>query len=121
MGGVRWNISGVGKGFNNDPSIISAQYLVTMKGYNAEELKKQATIFAEMLQQNQRVKEVDIEANLEWSGRDLEHFEVGFNQAKLASYNINFNQFFEVFHQGNFLSSICQFILARTIDARPVI
>lgn len=65
MSGISWNIYGVGQGFSQhlNESNVST-FNVTMKGYNYDELKRQAIVLKKQLEINPKVQEVNINKNL---------------------------------------------------------
>ncbi|MEM8524141.1 MAG: efflux RND transporter permease subunit [Bacteroidota bacterium] len=89
MGGVKWNIYGVGKGFSNASGGSPPRFRVIMNGYNKEELERQAENFAEKLLKHPRIQKVNTEANINWWEKDLYEYELRFNQAKMAMADIN--------------------------------
>jgi multidrug efflux pump subunit AcrB len=68
-GGVRWNIYGVGRGFSNARNDEIPKFRVKMKGYNYEELGRQAMRFAEKLKIHDRIQEVNTDGQLTYDQR----------------------------------------------------
>lgn len=65
-GGVEWNIYGVGRGFSNSSSNSLPNYRVVMKGYNYDELERQAGILANKLLKHKRIQKVNTNERLNW-------------------------------------------------------
>jgi multidrug efflux pump subunit AcrB len=59
MGGVTWNVYGVGEGFSNATGEQMASFRVEMRGYNFENLEKQAEILAQKLLVHKRIQSVN--------------------------------------------------------------
>ena len=87
MGGVQWNIYGVGEGFNNS-SGSTPSYRLVMYGYNKEALKKQADIFADKLDNHPRIKTVNTEANINWWQKDRYEYEMALDKQRMAEQQI---------------------------------
>lgn len=88
LGGVKWNIYGVGRGFSNDNSGAPPRFRVMMYGYDKNELERQANRFAEKLLVHPRIQEVNINANINWWEKDLYQYEMSVNSQALAQMNI---------------------------------
>jgi len=97
LGGVKWNIYGVGKGFSNDNTSMPPRFRISMKGYNQDELHHQAEIFAQKLEAHPRIREVNTEANFNWWEKDLYQFELEPNRQRLAGYKLQPLQLRQVF------------------------
>jgi len=59
MGGITWNIYGVGEGFSNATGEQMASFRIEMRGYNFENLEKQAEILAKKLLTHKRIQTVN--------------------------------------------------------------
>lgn len=70
LGGIEWNIYGVGRAFSNAGGGTPPSFKVKLKGYNKVMLEQQAERFAELLLEHPRIQEVNTEANIEWYARD---------------------------------------------------
>jgi multidrug efflux pump subunit AcrB len=66
LGGAEWDIYGVGQGFSNTAGENPPSYLITMYGYNYEELERQAIVFQKKLLEHPRIQEVDINRTAGW-------------------------------------------------------
>ncbi len=88
MGGVKWNVYGVGKGFSNASGSSPPRFRVTMQGYNKEELEKQAERFANRLLEHPRIQEVNTEANINWWEKEVYEYELQIYREQLAAQGI---------------------------------
>ncbi|UZD22186.1 efflux RND transporter permease subunit [Algoriphagus halophytocola] len=83
--GARWNIYGVGQGFytgGGGEGIPS--FRVQMKGYNFDELERQAEIMAEKLLKHKRIQEVNTNERRGYSDPKTEEFVLRLDQGKMA-------------------------------------
>jgi multidrug efflux pump subunit AcrB len=83
--GAQWNIYGVGQGFytgSGGEGIPS--YRVTMKGYNFDELERQANVLAEKLLKHKRIQEVNTNERLGWGDPKTEEFVLRLDQNQIA-------------------------------------
>lgn len=88
-GGVAWNIYGVGDAFTINPSTDLPSFLVKMKGYQYDQLEKQATILAEKLLRHERIQKVNTDENETFSAAREQEYILKFDAANLAMYNLN--------------------------------
>jgi len=84
LGGVKWNIYGVGKGFSNAGGASPPRFRVKLYGYNKEELARQAERFAERLLVHPRIQEVNTEANIDWWTKDRYEYALTLDRGALA-------------------------------------
>ena len=61
IGGVKWMVYGVGRGYSSSGIDESPQFQLTMQGYNYEELERQADILKRKLLRHKRIKDVNID------------------------------------------------------------
>ncbi|WP_026956506.1 efflux RND transporter permease subunit [Algoriphagus vanfongensis] len=83
--GAQWNVYGVGQGFytgSGGEGLMS--YRVTMKGYNFDELERQANILAEKLLKHKRIQEVNTNERLGWGDPKTEEFVLRLDQNQIA-------------------------------------
>ncbi|GAB5554593.1 MAG: efflux RND transporter permease subunit [Saprospiraceae bacterium] len=85
MGGIQWNIYGVGRSFSNASGGSPPSYRIKMQGYNKEGLEQQAERFAQKLLEHPRIQEVNTEANIEWFARDRYEYVLDLDRAAIAS------------------------------------
>ncbi|MEM0992565.1 MAG: efflux RND transporter permease subunit [Bacteroidota bacterium] len=88
MGGIKWNIYGVGKGFSNDSGASPPSFRVMMKGYNKTTLEIQATNFADKLLKHPRIQTVNTAANINWWEKDLYEYQLNLLPSAIASANL---------------------------------
>ena len=85
LGGLHWNIYGVGNGFNNGNSYSSPiNFTVQASGYNYTELNKWADTLKQKLLKHPRIKEVTIRDNSRWKRRPSYQYKVSLNNELLA-------------------------------------
>jgi multidrug efflux pump subunit AcrB len=105
LGGVEWDIFGIGKGFSNASGTEPVAYHVAMYGYNDDKLKTQAQIFANKLVTHPRVKTVNIEGNVNWYSKDRYEYFVEPDYLALAKKDLNWANFasqLQGFHQATY-------------------
>ena len=93
LGGVEWDIYGVGKGFSNSISAQPVSYHVAMYGYNDESLKEQANTFARKLVAHPRIKTVNTDGNMNWWAKDRYEYFVAPNYEELAKRKLSWANF----------------------------
>ncbi len=86
LGGISWNIYGVGKGFSNRTGVSEqVNYRVAMYGYNYDELYRQADKMKQKLLKHPRIKEVNIAGGKYWwEGRKDYEYVLDVDKEKLA-------------------------------------
>ena len=98
LGGVKWNIYGVGQGFSNDGGSSPPRFRIKMLGYNKDELERQANRFARKLLAHPRIQAVNTEANINWWEKDRYAYEMHLDQRALAERDIAASQLAAVLH-----------------------
>ncbi|WP_439488768.1 efflux RND transporter permease subunit [Algoriphagus sp.] len=82
--GAQWTVSGVGQGFYTGGSGDQIpSYRVKMKGYNFDELERQADVLAEKLLAHKRIQEVNTNER-NWGEQKTEEYVLRLDQNKLA-------------------------------------
>ncbi len=94
LGGVTWNIYGVGKGFSNAGGSSPPSFNVLMKGYNKEILAGYAEEFAALLLKHPRIQKVDTDANIRWWEKDQYQYEIDMNMRDLAHRDWSIESFY---------------------------
>jgi multidrug efflux pump subunit AcrB len=84
MGGVQWNVYGVGRGFSNETGQSPPRFRVKMTAYHKRQLEQEAERFAARLAENPRVAEINTEANINWWEKDLYQYAAVLDQSALA-------------------------------------
>ncbi len=88
--GVRWSIYGVGRGFSaGGESGQTPSFRVRMKGYNYDELEKQANIMADKLLKHKRVQEVETNQQMGYQQTVINEYVLSFDVNRLARAGIN--------------------------------
>lgn len=88
--GVRWSIYGVGRGFSaGGESTERPSFRVNMKGYNYDELERQANILADTLLVNRRVQEVKTNEQIGWGRERTSEYVLTFDTDRMARAGIN--------------------------------
>lgn len=101
IGNVTWSVTGVGRGFSTGGGANPPTFRVQMYGYNLDELAAISERFAERLQVNPRVRNVDTEANFSWFARDLYAFDLELDRRQLARYALSPGEPIEVLRRFN--------------------
>lgn len=88
--GVAWAINGVGQGFNAGGERGETPSLgLRMKGYNFDELERQAEILASKLEEHMRVEKVNTNAQVSWRSQRTSEYVLDFDIDRLATAGIN--------------------------------
>jgi multidrug efflux pump subunit AcrB len=95
-GGVDWRIYGVGQGFSNAFGEQIPSFKVLMKGYNYDELERQAEHLKQKLLKHNRIQKVNINDRLDYSEKSSQEYVLQFNNEVLALTGSNLS---EVLHQ----------------------
>lgn len=89
MGGVTWNIYGVGEGFSNATGEQIASFRIEMRGYNFENLERQANILAQKLLAHKRIQSVNTNEKISYYEKKAKEiiWEVSYENMQLAKTN----------------------------------
>ncbi len=98
-GGVGWSIYGVGDGFSNANNDGLASFRVEMRGYNYDELEKQANILAQKLLAHKRIQTVNINERLSYREKSSEEFVLEFIPEKMALLHTNRQEVIQTLQQ----------------------
>ncbi|WP_035455037.1 efflux RND transporter permease subunit [Algoriphagus terrigena] len=83
--GAQWNIFGVGQGFyTGGGSDQIPSFRVEMKGYNFDELERQAEVLAEKLKKHKRVPEVNTNERASYSEQKTQEYVLRLDQNQIA-------------------------------------
>lgn len=96
LGGINWNIYGVGKGFVNRAGVNEIKNFKAMiKGYSYNELENIALLLKQKLSKNPRVKKINISSGKNWwdSGKSYEFFAL-LNRENMNFYKKNFSDIY---------------------------
>lgn len=88
-GGVTWNIDGIGQAFRNNTFEDVPTFKVLMKGYNYDELEKQAYLLKDKLSNHRRVKNINVNDRASIRDQTGEEYILNFksNLADIAGLN----------------------------------
>jgi multidrug efflux pump subunit AcrB len=96
LGGLNWNIYGVGNGFSNGGGAnMPVNFTVLASGYNYNELNKWADTLKQKLLKHPRIQQVDIRDNSRWKRKPSYSYVVNLDNEKLALYH---NTPFDLYH-----------------------
>jgi len=86
MGGITWNIYGLGEGFSNATGEQMASFRVEMRGYNFENLEHQAEILAKKLLTHKRIQAVNTNEKMNYYEKKSKEilWEVSYEKMQLA-------------------------------------
>jgi len=78
--GVEWNIFGVGRGFSNSSTESLPNFKVQLKGYNYQELERQAVLLADRLLTHKRIQKVNTNERLSWFEKNTDEWVLRFRE-----------------------------------------
>lgn len=87
--GVDWEITGVGQAYTNYGPGETPAFKVLLKGYNYDELERQAELLAKRLKVNPRIPVVNTNEKLEDDQKQSREFVLTLNPTQMALYNTN--------------------------------
>nr|HPR33280.1 efflux RND transporter permease subunit [Prolixibacteraceae bacterium] len=105
LGGVDWNIYGVGRGFSNALSSGYKSSRIILEGYNYDQLYGYATKLMSELLKNPRVKEAEITGSTQWNYESLHEYYLEFQPEMFALHDISLYRFYDYLHNKLFQSS----------------
>ena len=94
LGGLDWNVYGVGRGFSNALASGFKNSSIKLEGYNYEQLYAYAAELGKSLLENPRIREFDIQGENGWMVRTLHEYHMDFNRETLAAQGSNILDFF---------------------------
>lgn len=86
-GGVSWHVYGVGQGFSNASGEEIPSFHVKMKGYNFDELERQANVLAGKLLEHQRIQLVNVDERLSYFEKSSREYVLSLDPYRLSTYN----------------------------------
>ena len=96
LGGIDWNIYGVGNGFNNGgESNESVNFTVEAKGYNYENLNAWADTLKVALEKHPRIQKVLVKENSYWSKKPSYEYRFTLDKEQLALRKSNPSKIFD--------------------------
>jgi multidrug efflux pump subunit AcrB len=92
-GGVRWNIYGVGKGFNNSASTMSNyNFQIESVGYNDVHLSKWIDTLTIALKHHPRINEINVSSYAYPRRLQNSFYKIRLNEPELAAFNLSYSQ-----------------------------
>ena len=93
LGGMDWDVYGVGKGFSNSLNSGYKNSRIILEGYNYDQLYRYAEQLKSRLGENERVKEVEISGSSGWNVKTLYEYAIDFNHEGLGLNDVEIIQF----------------------------
>ncbi|NEW84354.1 MAG: efflux RND transporter permease subunit [Mariniphaga sp.] len=94
VGGMDWSVYGVGRGFSNSLNSGYKNSQIILEGYNYDQLYGYADQLKRKLQENERVKDIEISGSTGWNARTLYEYSISFDYEGLGLNNVNVGQFY---------------------------
>ncbi len=94
LGGMDWSVYGVGRGFSNSLNSGYKNSQIILEGYNYDQLYGYADQLKNKLQENERVKDIEISGSTVWNAKTLFEYSINFNYEGLGLNNVNVGQFY---------------------------
>ncbi|GAB4131402.1 MAG: efflux RND transporter permease subunit [Raineya sp.] len=89
MGGVTWGIYGVGEGFSNATGEQMNSFRVEMRGYNLQELERQAEKLAQKLLTHKRIQSVNTNEKMNYYEKSATQLTLNLDAEKMKLAQIN--------------------------------
>ena len=94
LGGMDWSVYGVGQGFSNALYSGYKNSQIILEGYNYDQLYGYADQLKSKLQENERVKDIEISGSTGWNAKTLYEYSINFNYEGLGLNNADVGQFY---------------------------
>ncbi|MBA4411220.1 MAG: efflux RND transporter permease subunit [Bacteroidota bacterium] len=94
LGGMDWDVYGVGRGFSNSLNSGYKNSQIILEGYNYDQLYRYAEQLKRRLGENERVKEVEISGSSGWNVKTLYEYAIDFNHEGLGLNEVEIIQFY---------------------------
>jgi multidrug efflux pump subunit AcrB len=94
LGGMDWSVYGVGRGFSNSLNSGYKSSQIILEGYNYDQLYSYANKLKSKLQENERVKDIEISGSTGWNAKTLYEYSIDFNYEGLGLNNVEMGQFY---------------------------
>jgi multidrug efflux pump subunit AcrB len=88
LGGADWQIYGTGNGFESGLAENNPAYHIRMKGYNYDELKRQAIFLVNSLHEHKRVQNINIDDRIDFRQKASKEYQMSFDALKLMHFNV---------------------------------
>lgn len=89
MQGVRWSVFGVGLDYSSGSFETKASYSILLRGYNVDQLQTQALKLQQMLQQNQRVSNINLNEHYDYRDRTYQVHQFTASAVQLRHMGLN--------------------------------
>lgn len=94
LGGMDWDVYGVGRGFSNSLNSGYKNSRIILEGYNYDQLYRYAEQLKNSLGENERVKEVEISGSSGWNVKTLYEYAIDFNHEGLGLNDVEIIEFY---------------------------
>lgn len=94
LGGMDWDIYGVGRGFSNALGTSGKSVQISLEGYNYDQLYRYAELTKSKLEENERVKGVVITGSSGWNAKTLYEYYIDFDEEALGMNQVAISQFY---------------------------
>jgi multidrug efflux pump subunit AcrB len=94
LGGAEWGVYGVGRGFSNALGSGYKSNRITLEGYNYDQLYAYAMELGKGLEENSRVKELEIAGSSGWNSQSLHEYFLDFDPEMFALSGISLQGFY---------------------------
>lgn len=93
LGGMDWDVWGIGRGFSNSLNSGYRSKSIVLEGYNYDQLYRYAELLMTSLAKNERVRDLEISGSTSWNARTLYEYYIDFNHQGLGLNQVAVNQF----------------------------
>jgi multidrug efflux pump subunit AcrB len=94
LGGMDWDVYGVGRGFSNSLNSGYKNSRIILERYNYDQLYRYAEQLKNRLGENERVKEIEISGSSGWNVKTLYEYAIDFNHEGLGLNEVEIIQFY---------------------------
>jgi multidrug efflux pump subunit AcrB len=94
LGGMDWDVYGVGKGFSNALNTGFKDSRIILEGYNYDQLYSYAEQLKSNLEKNERVKDAEITGSTSWNAKTMYEYNIDFNQEGLGLNSVGIGHFY---------------------------
>ncbi len=98
LGGVDWSVYGVGRGFSNALGSGYKSNRIILEGYNYDQLYAYAMQLGAELEENARVRELEIAGSTGWNSQSLQEYYLDFDPEMFALKDITLYGFYSYLH-----------------------
>ncbi|PSK80166.1 efflux RND transporter permease subunit [Prolixibacter denitrificans] len=94
LGGMDWQVYGVGRSFSNALNTGYKNNHIVLEGYNYDQLYRYAELLKKKLSKNERVKDSEIDGNVSWQSGTLYEYYLAFNHEGFGVHGVQVDQFY---------------------------